>query len=252
MNLLTFKVRRGALGLSVAACLAGLPAFAGAARAAQQPNDNPSRQANAGFATGVAVGAVTAGPLGAMLGGAAGAWLGDRYHRHQRSDAALAADFADSETQRTRLSARVAELDGSLEQARLHGAQLDAALQQADQLGLDVSFRTDDDCVTVQAMSPLLKLGALVLSVPQARLRVAGFADPRGSVAYNEQLSLRRARSVAEVLSAAGVPEDHILLEAHGKAEAADADGDLDAYALERRVTVRVELPAAARVARRD
>jgi outer membrane protein OmpA-like peptidoglycan-associated protein len=252
MNLPTFKARRGALGLSVAVCLAGLPALAGAAGAGEEPGDNPSRQANAGFATGVAVGAVTAGPLGAMLGGAAGAWLGDRYHRHQQSDAALAADFADSETQRTRLSARVAELGGSLEQARLHGAQLDATLQQADQLGLDVSFRTDDDGVTVQALSPLLKLGALVVSVPQARLRIAGYADARGSVAYNEQLSLRRARSVAEVLTAAGVSEERILIEAHGNAESVAADGDLDAYALERRVTVRVELPAAARVASRD
>jgi outer membrane protein OmpA-like peptidoglycan-associated protein len=63
---------------------------------------------------------------------------------------------------------------------------------------------------------------------------------------------LRRARRVAEVLSAAGVPEERILVEAHGKVEAAAADGDLDAYALERRVTVRVELPTSAQVASRD
>lgn len=252
MNHLTFKLRRGALGLSVAACLAGGPALAGAASDVDDPNGNPSRQTNVGFATGVTVGAVTGGPVGAMVGAVAGAWLGDRYHRHQQSEAALAADLAHSEAQRTQLSAQVAQLDGSLAQAQAHGAQLDATLQQADQLGLDVSFRTDDDGVTVRSMSPLLKLGALVSSVPQARLHIAGYADPRGSVAYNEQLSLRRARSVAKVLSAAGVPEERILIEAHGKAEAAAADGDLDAYALERRVTVRVELPASAQVASRD
>jgi len=252
MNYPTFKFRRGVLCLGAAACLTGLPALAAAAGDVDDPHGNPSRPQNVGFATGVTVGAVTGGPVGAMLGAVAGAWLGDRYHRHRESEAALAADFADSETQRTRLSARVAELDGSLEQARLHGAQLDATVQQTDQIGLDVSFRTDDDGVTVQAMSPLLKLGALVASVPQAKLRIAGFADPRGSVAYNEQLSLRRARRVAEVLSAAGVPEERICIEAHGKVEAAAADGDLDAYALERRVTVRVELPASAQVASRD
>jgi outer membrane protein OmpA-like peptidoglycan-associated protein len=252
MKILNFKVRRRALGLSVAACLAALPALAAAASAADDPQGGPSRPQNVGFVTGVAVGAVTGGPVGAMVGGVAGALIGARYHRHSQDEAALAADFAHSETQRTRLSARVAELDGSLEQARVHGAQLTATVQQTDQIGLDVSFRTDDDGVTVQAMSPLLKLGALVASVPQAKLRIAGFADPRGSVAYNEQLSLRRARRVAAVLSAAGVPEDRILIEAHGKVEAAAADGDLDAYALERRVTVRVELPASAQVASRD
>jgi outer membrane protein OmpA-like peptidoglycan-associated protein len=252
MNHLTFKLRRGTLGLGLAACLAGVPAFAAAASDAQDPNGNPPREANVGFATGATVGAVTGGPLGAMVGAAAGAWLGNRYHRHQQSEAALATDLAHSEAQCTQLTAQVAQLDGSLAQARSHGAQLDATLQQADQLGMDVSFRTDDDGVAVQAMSPLLKLGALVTSVPQARLHIAGYADPRGSVAYNEQLSLRRARSVAEVLTAAGVPPERILIEAHGKADAADADGDLDAYALERRVTVRVELPSSAQVASRD
>jgi len=251
MKIPTFKVRRGALGLSVAACLAGAPALAAAADV-DGPHVKSSGPQTVGFATGVTVGALTGGPVGLMVGAVAGVLLGDRYYRHQQDEAALAADFAHSETQRTRLSARVAELDGSLEQARVHGAQLTAALQQTDQVGLDVSFRTDDDGVTVQAMSPLLKLGALVASVPQAKLRIAGFADPRGSVAYNEQLSLRRARRVAEVLSAAGVPEERILVEAHGKVEAAAADGDLDAYALERRVTVRVELPASAQVASRD
>jgi outer membrane protein OmpA-like peptidoglycan-associated protein len=251
MNLPTFKVRRGALGLSVAACLAGAPVLAAAADV-DGPHVKSSRPQTVGFATGVTVGALAGGPVGLMVGAVAGVLLGDRYYRHQQSEAALAADFAHSETQRTQLSAHVAELDGSLAQARVHGAQLTATVQQADQIGLDVSFRTDDDGVTVQAMSPLLKLGALVASVPQARLRIAGFADPRGSVAYNEQLSLRRARRVAAVLSAAGVPEDRILIEAHGKVEAAAADGDLDAYALERRVTVRVELPASAQVASRD
>jgi outer membrane protein OmpA-like peptidoglycan-associated protein len=251
MNLPNFKVRRRALGLALAAWLTGLPALAAAADVDSR-HVKSSRAQSVGFATGVTVGALTGGPVGVMVGAVAGVLLGDRYYRHQQAEAALAADFAHSEAQRTQLTARVAELDGSLAQARVHGAQLDATLQQADQIGLDVIFRTDDDAVTLQAMSPLLKLGALVASVPQAKLHIAGFADPRGSVAYNEELSLRRARRVAEVLGAAGVSEERILIEAHGKAEVVAADGDLDAYALERRVTVRVELPGSAQVASRD
>ena len=101
-------------------------------------------------------------------------------------------------------------------------------------------------------MSPLLKLGALAASMPQAQVCVAGYADPRGSEAYNDQLSLRRAKNVAAVLSSAGVSAERIVIEAHGKSAAGDADGDLDAYAFERRVTVRLQLPGAGQVAERD
>jgi outer membrane protein OmpA-like peptidoglycan-associated protein len=252
MRTLTSKLRLGALGLGLSGCLTGLPALAGVAGDADAPEARPSRQQNIGFATGVTVGAVAAGPLGALVGAAAGAWLGDRYHRQQQSAATLSADLGKSEAQRAQLTAQVSQLDDSLAQAHTRGAQLDATLQQADQIGLDVSFRTDDTQLTVQEIPPLLKLGALVASLPQARLRIAGYADPRGTVAYNELLSRRRAQSVAAMLTAAGVPEERISIEAHGKAEAAAADGDLDAYALERRVTVRVELSAAAQVAQRD
>jgi len=252
MTIMTSKLRLGALGLSAAGCLTGLPAFAGAATGTDDPYVAASRQENIGVATGVTIGAVAAGPVGAMVGAAAGGWLGERYHRQQQSAATLTADLGKSEARRAQLTAQIAQLDGSLAQARTHGEQLDATLQRTDQLGLDVSFRTDDDGVTVAAMPPLLKLGALVASLPQARLRVAGYADPRGSVAYNEQLSWRRACSVAAVLTAAGVPQERILIEAHGDGEAVAADGDLDAYALERRVTVRVELPGSAQVASRD
>ena len=63
-------------------------------------------------------------------------------------------------------------------------------------------------------------------------MHVAGYADPRGSDAWNDALSLRRAQSVAGVLVAAGVPRERIVVEAHGKSESTSASGDLDAYAL--------------------
>src|SRR5215472_15882507 len=217
-----------------------LPAYAG--EAADAPGAG-SKQSNLGVVTGLAVGAVAAGPVGAVVGAAAGALLGDRYHRQAQSSAALAVDLERSESQRAELVHSVAQLDGSLSQARAQGAELAAQLSHTDQLGLDVSFRTDDDSVAAQALSPLLKIGALAASMPQAQVCVAGFADPRGSEAYNDRLSLRRATNVAAVLMSAGVPPERIVIEAHGKSAGPDADGDLDAYALERRVTVRLQLP---------
>jgi len=170
----------------------------------------------------------------------------------RKTSAALAADLDHSEAERSRLSESVAQLDGSLTQAQAHGAQLDQTLQQTDELALDVSFRTNDDSINTRVMPPLLKLGALVAAMPQARVRIAGYADPRGSQTYNGELSLRRAQGVAAVLMTAGVARERILIEAHGKTESSSADGDFDSYAFDRRVTVRLELPRSGQVARSD
>ena len=245
------KALTNALRTTVAAfTLAGVAA-AQAGEAADGRGE-ASKQSDVGVVTGLTVGALAAGPVGAVVGASAGALIGDGFHRQAKAREALAQQLSKSEAKRARLIHSVAELDGSLSQAQARNAQLDATLQHTDQLSLDVSFRTDDDSVTAQAMSPLLKLGALVASMPEARLQVEGFADPRGSDAYNDQLSLRRAESVAAVLACAGVPREHILIEAHGKSEAASADGDLDVYALERRVTVSLQLPGSGQVASRD
>jgi outer membrane protein OmpA-like peptidoglycan-associated protein len=238
-----------ALGLALGGCIA-----VSAARAAEGV-DAPgagSKPADIGVVTGLALGAVAGGPVGAVVGAGAGALLGDHYHRQAQTTAALTAELKRSEGVRAQLSQSVAQLDDSLTQSRAHRDELAAELAHTDQLGLDVSFRTADDSVAAQAMSPLLKLGALAASLPQAQVSVAGFADPRGAQAYNDELSLRRAQNVAAVLASAGVPRERIRIEAHGSGEAQDADGDLDSYALERRVTVRLQMPASAEVASRD
>jgi len=245
----TLTLRARTLGLAVSGCITLLPAYAG--EAADQPGAG-SKQSDIGVVTGLAVGAIAAGPFGAVAGAAAGALLGDRYHRQAQSSAALREELRRSEAQRTDLADDVARLDGSLSQVRAHSAELGETISHTDQLGLDVSFRTGDDSITGQALSPLLKLGALAASLPAAQVSVAGYADPRGSDAYNDALSLRRATNVAALLASAGVPRERIHIEAHGKTEAGDASGDLDAYALDRRVAVRLQLPGAGQVAGRD
>jgi outer membrane protein OmpA-like peptidoglycan-associated protein len=240
-------LRAGVLGIALAGGIAVWPAYA----CGGEPGEG-SKQSDIGAVTGLAVGAAAGGPVGAMVGIAVGALLGDRYHRQAQSSAALASDLQHSEAERGRLTQSVAQLDSTLSVAQAHGAQVDQTLQQTDELGLDVSFRTDDDAISTQAMPPLLKLGALVLAVPQARVRIAGYADPRGTDAYNDELSLRRAQSVAAALMSAGVPPERIRIEAHGKTESTSAAGDRDAYAFERRVTVRLELPRSGQVVSRE
>lgn len=249
MNAQSSKLPPAALALALAGCMAVLPAHA--ADAADDPGAG-SKQSDLGAVTGIVVGALAAGPVGAVIGGGAGALIGDRFHRQAQSRAALAENLDKSEARNATLTHDVAALSSSLAQEQAHGQQLEGTLQHTEELGLDVGFRTADDSVTAKSMSPLLKLGALVASMPDTTVRIAGYADARGSDAYNDALSLRRAENVAAVLTSAGVPRERILLEAHGKTEAGATDGDVDGYALDRRVTVRLQRQVAAAVARRE
>jgi len=217
--------RRGTtLGLAVAALLAGVPAWA-----ASGARDDKGKAEDVGIVTGLAVGAAAAGPVGAIIGAAAGGLLGDRFHR--------------SEAERSRLTESVAQLNDSLGESRARGAQLEQTLAVTDEVGMDVRFRTGDAAIRVEDMAPLLKLGALAAALPDAKLRVAGYADPRGSADYNEALSARRAEAVATALGQAGLARERLIIEAHGCGESMSTAGDLDAYALDRRVTVRLERP---------
>lgn len=238
-----------ALGLAVAACLAGLPAWADTAAAPGWP-DPAAKQENIGIVTGLAVGAAAAGPIGAVVGAATGALLGNHYYRQKETAATLKSDLERSEASRAQLTADATQLNGSvtqlqssLAQSQTHAGQLEQRLAAIDEVGMDLSFRTDDAAIKVGDMPPLLKLGALVAAMPEVQVRIAGFADPRGAATYNDALSMRRAEAVAAALSCAGVARERLIVEAHGSSESTSAPGDLDAYALDRRVTVRLVRP---------
>jgi outer membrane protein OmpA-like peptidoglycan-associated protein len=51
----------------------------------------------------------------------------------------------------------------------------------------------------------------------QARLRIVGHADVRGSEAYNQALSERRAALIRDYLESEGVPDDQVQMQAVGK-----------------------------------
>ena len=249
MKIFTSTVRAGTVGLGLLAYVAALPARADEVVVQAQ---GQSKQAAAGGLTGLVVGAAAGGPIGAVVGLTAGVMLGDRYHRQKEAAAALAANLGQTEAERAQLAQHVAELDTTLNAAQARDALQDQALRQTNELGIDVGFRTNDDAISLQTLPPLMKLGALAAALPQAQVRVAGFSDPRGDEDYNQALSLRRAQGVAAVLTSAGVAPERIVIEAHGKSDSTTREGDLDGYAFDRRVSVRLELPGSEQVARRE
>ena len=260
MSILSNKIRVGTVGITVAAMsLAALPASA-AETAASAPQ-HASKQENIGVFTGLAVGAAAAGPIGAMVGMVAGAWLGDRYHRQSvanhslaaqnhgllAQNKALTASLGQTEQDREALAGKLGLASQSLAATEAQRAELDRTVQLSDDIETDVAFRTADASINHLQLPALRKIGALAASLPAgAKVRIDGYADPRGPATLNDDLSLRRAEAVALTLEQAGCPQDRLVLEAHGSSGSTSPRGDLDAYAFDRRVTVRLEGAAVA------
>jgi outer membrane protein OmpA-like peptidoglycan-associated protein len=263
MSILSNKVRVGTVGITVAALsLAVLPATA--ATPADRPgNQQPaSKQENVGAFSGLAVGAVAGGPIGAMVGLAAGAWLGDRYRRQSvanhdlaannhdlvADNRALAASLGASEQARRGLTGQLDLMTHSLAAVQAQRAELDRTVQLSDDIETDVAFRTDGAAINHLQLPALRRLAALAAALPSgAQVRIDGYADPRGSATLNDDLSVRRAEAVALALVQAGVPRERLVIEGHGSTQSTSPRGDLDAYAFDRRVTVRLENSAVAR-----
>ncbi len=260
MSILSNKIRVGTVGVTLAAMsLAALPASAATTAAGTQ--QHASKQENIGVFTGLAVGAAAGGPIGAMVGMVAGAWLGDRYHRESvashtlaaqnhdltAQNQALTASLGQSEQDREALAGKLGITNRSLAATEAQRAELDRTVQLSDDIQTDVAFRTADAAVNNLQLPALRKIGALAASLPAgAKVRIDGYADPRGPATLNDDLSLRRAEAVALALQKAGCPQDRLVVAAHGSSQSTSPQGDLDAYAFDRRVTVRLESAAVA------
>src|ERR1700761_6087662 len=122
---------------------------------------------------------------GAIAGGITGALLGDHYHKQKLANQELATNLSGSNAEKVKLTQTVTQLDGSLGAAR--------------ELVVNVAFRTGDAHLTAEDIDQLTTLAQLAKGMPDVKIQVSGHADPRGSVAYNAELSKDRAASVAAV-----------------------------------------------------
>jgi len=242
MSIRTTQYRGPALGLRLTAALAAIVGTSLApAHAAER---SASKQENIGVATGFAVGAAAGGPFGAMIGATAGALMGDRYHKKEVERTTLASNLNQSESERSKLK-------NELAQTQVQGEKLGQALDRTRDLETDVSFRTGDTKLSDVTVARLQKIGSLASSLPDSKVRVSGYADPRGPEALNATLSEQRAAAVAKVLESAGVDASRLIVESHGETQSSTAEGDLDGYAFDRKVTVRIEREVGGVVANR-
>ncbi len=191
----------------------------------QAKSKRAAAEENVGFFSGVAIGAVAGGPVGAVAGGIAGALLGEHYHKQKVANRELAASLSGSNADKAQLTQTVMQLNSSLDHAR--------------ELTLNIAFRTGDAHLSAQEIDQLTKFGQLAAGMSGVKIQVSGYADPRGDQGYNTALSMDRAESVVAVLTNTGLKEDQLVVEALGAKDAAQT-GNLDDYAFERRVSVKL------------
>lgn len=73
-----------------------------------------------------------------------------------------------------------------------------------------VLFGSDLDSLNSQSQAIVERIGKALLGVGIQGVRVDGHADSSGKAAYNQQLSERRAQSVARALVGVGMPAQNI------------------------------------------
>lgn len=234
-----------------------------AAALAGEPKPRPPQEP-LGFVSGAVIGAFAAGPIGAVVGAGLGAWLGNRVHRASDAKkaeaqvAVLESDKSELQTEKSALlteKTQLAETNISLSaklddlSQKIQTAQTakDDASEVLDGLQGDVLFRTGSAEITADIAHQIQVLAQAVTKSPELKIRVDGYADPRGAIDTNMKLSQDRANAVRDLLLASGVGEDALEVNAYGKSQSTAEDND--GYALERRVRLTLKMESGAAVA---
>ncbi len=108
----------------------------------------------------------------------------------------------------------------------------------------DLLFETDSSTLTPNAIAEVQKLGDILAKYPDDKLRVSGHTDSRGTFAYNEELSIRRAEAVRRVLTSRGVKDSQMLVLGIGERQPLADNGSAQGRQKNRRVELFID-PAA-------
>ncbi|HXL38909.1 MAG TPA: OmpA family protein [Myxococcales bacterium] len=193
--------------------LAGLAACA-------TPGKRTAIGAGGGAAAGAGVGAIVGGWKGAAIGAAVGGVAGGAVGNYLDKQAQELKEVAET-TRRTK-----------------DGIMVD--------LKSKLLFTTDSSVLKPEAVELVAKLGDILAKYPDDRIRIAGYTDSTGSTAHNEELSLRRAKAVRDVLQGRGVKPEQMLVEGMGPERPIASNATASGRAQNRRVELHIDVPDAA------
>jgi OOP family OmpA-OmpF porin len=129
--------------------------------------------------------------------------------------------------QQTEIRDQVRDVVLPVEDLTLETSSLDRSVQTQESnravkvtLAADVLFRFDRASLTARARSRIAEAAAKIREGKPPRVQIVGHTDSKGSDAYNDRLSRRRAESVARALRAAlGADAPGLDTEGRGESE---------------------------------
>jgi OmpA-OmpF porin, OOP family len=141
-------------------------------------------------------------------------------------------------TEVAQVKTQVDQTNSNLDQLRTQVANLDDYKMSAE---TSIPFRFNKYALDKESKEELDKLVGNVNNAKRYFIAVEGFTDTVGSVAYNEELSRKRADAVAEYLVAKhNIPIYRIHMIGLGKEKPVDMGKNRAARAKNRRVEVRI------------
>ncbi|MGF6188866.1 OmpA family protein [Serratia sp. 2723] len=103
-----------------------------------------------------------------------------------------------------------------------------------------VLFGNNVGKLSSQSTEIVEKMGKALKSVDIVQFRLDGHTDNYGEDSYNDQLSLRRANAVADVLASVGIPRANIETRGMGKRQPVASNATSSGRAENRRVAIVV------------
>ncbi len=191
-----------------------------------------TKEENIGVASGALVGAAAAGPIGFIVGAAIGGLLGGEVNKANQVDE-LKVELQNAELSKQHLNAQVAELKQQV------SVQSSTDFNGSEMLQMDLLFHTAATELDDNDRKRVTQLADFLNRYPNLTVKLDGFADPRGSKEQNQQLSEQRTEAVKQLLVEHGIDETRIFTAAHGESQSVAPKGNFDAYAMERRVSIR-------------
>lgn len=101
-------------------------------------------------------------------------------------------------------------------------------------------FATDSAAVGAQGQNDLYTIARNLNQYPNSTIQVIGHTDSTGSAAYNQDLSERRARSVAGILTAGGVSQGRVTTAGRGASNPVASNDSAAGRAQNRRVEILI------------
>ena len=194
-----------------------------------------STEENVGFFSGAIAGAAVGGPIGFIVGGVIGALTGDQVNKANQLDEAKI-KLSEQLNENQQIQQQLVELQQGAQDIKSSLTSSAEWLKQG--LTLNLMFTTNSAELSDNDHLMISRLSKIVTQHPELKILLDGYADPRGSDESNMTLSEARTKAVEQAFAAQGVSSSRLVMRAHGESKASAKSDNLDAYAMDRRVSV--------------